>query len=241
MKKILLILSNILIFNSAFAVQVLDQSYDIQGGASLPEVRISNTLAQTFTVGITGYLGSVKLWNTRITSPTESLVVEIRSTNNGLPTEEILASRNLTPSEVGTSSSNLTNVDFSSDSVLVKNGDLLAIVLSSESVFPVYYSWAGNTDNPYTRGEGLVSHDDGISWNQYDARGMDFHFWTYVNPVSQAKPQISVKGGYVKVDVTNGYEPAIEDCTDTSHEGRMVIDNTNAIGNAEQFRFGEGV
>lgn len=174
--------------HQAIAAPILDQSYGIVGSASGPEVRLTNTLSQTFTVGISGYLDSIQLWNHPANYPADGLTIEIRTTENGAPTQNILASSFLLSSEVGTSSTNLTGVSFSNNSLYVNDGDLLAIVLSSESALPAYYNWWGNTFNPYARGEGLQSNDNGQTWNEADSRGFDFHFWTYVNPVEVSEP-----------------------------------------------------
>ncbi|WP_159105395.1 hypothetical protein [Thiorhodococcus drewsii] len=44
---------------------------------------------------------------------------------------------------------------------------------------------------------------------------------------SSKKPEISVKGGYIKLDVIDGRSPPDEDCTATDHYGRMIYDPTN--------------
>lgn len=50
------------------------------------------------------------------------------------------------------------------------------------------------------------------------------------NPNPKPKlPEISVEGGYIKLDVTSGNLPPSEDCNDGKHNGRMVLDNVNGI------------
>ncbi|MCG8429423.1 MAG: hypothetical protein MI754_18895 [Chromatiales bacterium] len=41
------------------------------------------------------------------------------------------------------------------------------------------------------------------------------------------KPQISVNGGFIKLDTTNGYYPNNQDCIAATHYGRMVFDEVN--------------
>jgi hypothetical protein len=44
-----------------------------------------------------------------------------------------------------------------------------------------------------------------------------------------AKPEISVSDGYIKLDVTSGFEPSAGDCLIESHHGRLVLDDVNEI------------
>lgn len=39
-------------------------------------------------------------------------------------------------------------------------------------------------------------------------------------------PQISIEGGYIKLDTTGGGSPPVADCAEDAHEGRMVFDET---------------
>jgi hypothetical protein len=51
---------------------------------------------------------------------------------------------------------------------------------------------------------------------------------TYGNGITISaigKPEISAKGGFVKLDVTSGLDPNPDDCSLASHDGRMVLDN----------------
>lgn len=43
------------------------------------------------------------------------------------------------------------------------------------------------------------------------------------------KPQISIVGGFIKLDTTNGNEPSASDCSNDEHDGRMVFDDVNGI------------
>jgi len=39
----------------------------------------------------------------------------------------------------------------------------------------------------------------------------------------------SVKGGYIKMDTTDGNAPSDAECSETAHNGRMVVDDVNNL------------
>jgi hypothetical protein len=176
---------------------VLDQ-YNFTPTASGPEVRSDQWLAQTFTVGITGSLTQVEVWNFisyAFSPPDAPLIIEIYETNRVTPVGPALASVSIPISAVGTNPYfNRTLADFSSFSLRVSAGDLLAIVLRTESTLPGAFDWWGSIDGStdfYPRGGSYISRDGGNTWNELTFASpfgpFDFHFWTYVEPKHRPK------------------------------------------------------
>jgi len=126
------------------ATPILDQTNPSPGSASGAEVRASLIQAQTFRVGISGQLTGVELYTgLSLDNPVEGLIIEIRTTESGLPTNNRLTSVTLPPEKVGRWSNDLTLVDLTQAELFVDPGDLLAIVLSSASTLPRYYNCGG--------------------------------------------------------------------------------------------------
>ncbi len=169
---------------AANADPTLDQIHEIFSGSG-PEAREGRMLAQTFTVGLTGTLVYADMWLWDSGGPaTEDLIVEIWSTNGGLPQAGALAQVILTPDEVQDVNNRVyTRADLTGAGLHVVEGDVLAIVLRSEAAAdPGGYDWWGDRGayEIYSRGNGFQSYDEGVTWEQSAEQNFDYMFRTYV-------------------------------------------------------------
>jgi len=177
------------------AMPVLDQ-YNFTPSASGPEVRSDHWLVQTFTVGISGSLTQVEVWNFisyAFNPPDAPLIIELYETNGVTPVRTALASVSIPIPDVGTNPFfDRTVADFSSFSLNVSAGDLLAIVLRTESTLPGAFDWWGSIDGStdfYPGGGAYVSSDGGNTWEELTFL-FDFHFWTYIEPITNVNIDI---------------------------------------------------
>jgi hypothetical protein len=160
--------------------------------------------AQTFTVDISGYLtyDDIHLSKTEIDGfMTEPLFMDIRTTKtDGSPTDADSGSNILGKVSVKPDAVNLHNTtppygefvrfDFSSLNIQVNTDDVLALVLSSESIYPSdgRYNWYGSEgvdtelDPPYTDGR-FYGRSSGVDWMNTYLPEVDMAFKTYVSTV----------------------------------------------------------
>lgn len=179
----LIILLAITGVRSASASEVLDQSYIPilhRGGLEVTE---NQPVAQTFTVGIAGMLTRIELVGInhhRCIVTMDDLVVELAPTLNGEPTLPVLATVALPPSAIPITSGTIT-VDFTSFSLPVEVGDVLAIVLrTSAEGSQCTYAWDGD-----------LGYDGGGTYVPWYAGGWiyifrDMAFQTFVDDTSDA-------------------------------------------------------
>lgn len=87
---------------------------------------------------------------------------------------------------------------------------------------------ASSNDDGYevvTIPAGLVEASD---WRFYVRLNNESEIWdsssTFFYQYIVNKPQISVKGGFIKLDITGGILPSNEDCSSSEHYGRQVYD-----------------
>ena len=182
------------------AIPVLDQ-FNFTGSGSGPEVRSNNWLAQTVTMGISGSLTKVEVWNFisyAFNPPNAPLIVEVYETNGTMPSGTALGSISIPISDVGTNPiSDRTVADFSSFALNFSAQDMFAIVLRTDSTLPGAFDWIGAHDGStdfYTGGTAYASSDGGNTWGSLPSIGsepFDFHFWTYVEPKPTRVPEPS--------------------------------------------------
>jgi|GEM_PF-6736622 len=152
----------------------LDQSHtDGSGNAGAP------FLAQTFTVGIGGFLDQVDIEVDLLANAT----LEIRPTVAGVPALGGTAlGEVLVPDDVPNGNRTFVSVDLASLNIAVNPGDQLAIVLVFEELGSTAL-WVLGGDG-YSGGHGYFSTSSS-SWEMYDPPG-DFNFRTYVIPEPSA-------------------------------------------------------
>jgi hypothetical protein len=159
--------------SSASAVPILDQVYEPTGDGGFV-IGAHQSLAQTFTVGITGTLTSFEVELSRAFDPPAFGVDwELRRLDRPKVLDApALASGTIGANEVSNPDWAFVSVDLSPFALSVHRGQHYAIVLSSLAVQPPDqgginpYAWhagggfgAGGFDGPgYARGSGFVSH-----------------------------------------------------------------------------------
>lgn len=146
--------------------------------------------AQTFTVGMTGVLTGVEILvrrdNASITQP---LVLDIRTTTGGAPTEpnagaNILGSVSAAAATIPLATT-FVSFDLTALGISVSTGDVLAITTRSAGENPAYL-WTGSNTNDYLPGSAyrrLFS----TTW-EVPTFANDFAFRTYVDASPIAEP-----------------------------------------------------
>jgi hypothetical protein len=155
-------------------------------------IEATQTVAQTFTVGLGGRLTAIdlELGCCRFGPPSADLLVEVRSTlSDGLPSTQVLASTLLRPGDIPVDSFAFVRAELGPDSFAVSPGVLLSIVLSSSApslegggVQP--YAWF-TTDGPghYDRGQVFVDRGSGFL-----PTSVDMGFKTFVSASEVPEP-----------------------------------------------------
>ena len=165
---------------------LLDQFYiptSVPSGGVLAED--TETLAQTFTVGLAGLLTAIELelrccdGLNGVTFPAEDLVIEIRTTLvDGLPSDHVLFATRARSTDLSVDSFQFERFSLGSQKFRVEPGDVLAIVLSSKApplgLFNPY-AWNADVFGSYDRGQGYFDRGAGF----LDV-SRDFGFKTYV-------------------------------------------------------------
>jgi hypothetical protein len=162
--------------------------------------------AQTFTVGLTGFLTRVdiKLHNAASPPPTHDALFDLRTTAGGLPTEpnaggNILFSASIPPSAVpnlGLFDDNVPwlSVDLGAARFPVTAGEVLAFCLRTDEPgggFFANYYLAGSNENVYPAGtvyyRNLGTQFPQLTWAEvepaFGGPGNDVFFRTWVDPV----------------------------------------------------------
>jgi hypothetical protein len=151
------------------------------------------SVAQTFTAGITGDLDQVDLYLQKTGTPAADLNVEIYSTFDGTP-DSSLATASVSPAEVD-ASPDISFVPVTFDPPLpVTAGTKYAIVAWTASTFNNHYLWGEEGGNPYAPGELRVQSAPEASppvpgqWGPSGAT-VDMTFKTYVvTPFTEPPP-----------------------------------------------------
>jgi hypothetical protein len=142
--------------------------------------------AQTITVGVTGTLARIDLLVREDTTSTANLLFDIRATNGGVPVADntgVLASVVVPHGTVPIDPLTMTytSIDISSFGVPVTDGEMLAIVLRTDT--GGRYLWK-NGNPVYTRGESFFRFPNvSPDWRTWSSAGnnFDFAFRTYVD------------------------------------------------------------
>jgi len=174
---------------------ILDQAYSASAPLGGYPVSRTVTLGQTFTVGVTGILSRIDLQLSRTsTPPTVPLTVELLTTNlDGSPATgptNILASITLDPLLIRHDplTTLFTEIELEDQSFAVTSGQMLAIVLSANTVSPgnrfFWTSTAQNSNSVYEPGTAYYFHhlfDIGLEPRSLEDRG----FRTFVRPIPE--------------------------------------------------------
>jgi hypothetical protein len=164
----------------------LDQQQPNGGGVSL-QIQNAQSLAQTFTAGLSGGLDQVDL-KLSGASPTQPLFVEIRNTAGSAPGTTVLATGSV-PASAAPASATFVSLGFATPPP-VTAGTQYAIVAYSATPVSNRWNWAVDATNPYERGSTffIASSPPGPAW--MIQAGTDLSFKTYVlTPTTNATGQ----------------------------------------------------
>jgi hypothetical protein len=157
----------------------LDQQQPNGGGVTF-DVESGQSLAQTFTAGISGGLDQVDLKLVASgPGPTLPLTVEIRNVSAGSPGGTVLGSGSIPASAAPATPAAFVSLAFTNPAP-VTAGTQYAIIAYNADVYPQRWGWAVDATNPYA--PGLTFHQEtsppGPTWLS-DAES-DLAFKTYV-------------------------------------------------------------
>jgi hypothetical protein len=168
----------------------LDQQQPNGAGVGY-DVDSTQSMAQTFTAGLSGGLDQVDLkLSASASGVTLPLMVEIRNAAGGLPGGTVLASGSIpAPSAPPSGSPAFVPIRFASPAS-VTAGTQYAIVAYNADVVPHFWGWADVATNPYAPGSALfqAASPPGPTWT--NIAGSDLGFKTYVvTPTATATGQ----------------------------------------------------
>lgn len=109
---------------------------------------------------------------------------------------------------------------------IVKNGDqAVSVYVDGNLVLEVPYEnlLDNNELTAAPRQSFGAGSRTGISESEWD------YFRYTISSSAPSKPEISVSGGFIKMDTTNGNQPDFIDCSTQEHYGRTVIDDVAEI------------
>lgn len=145
---------------NAFAAPILDQSFDASGGGFSQAVYSGQSLAQTFTVGIDGYLDTVALMLNRQSGTTSGdFTLNVFSTTAGAPDESgtLFFSQTYSVFDLpgtGPFLHSFTDFDTSSANIAVSAGDILAISVTHQGGNDNWLTWDASSGG-YSEGAGF--------------------------------------------------------------------------------------
>jgi hypothetical protein len=153
----------------------LDQSYVPSSVGHGLVIQNTQTVAQVFTVGRSGTLAAVDLLIgcCRFGPPPHDLVVDVRSTIGGVPSDTVLASVSVPSPGLAVDSLAFERLPLRGQHLRVRPGDVLSLVLSS--VDPVLpggginpYAWVGEGFGGYAGGQTYVERGTGFPPTSWD-------------------------------------------------------------------------
>jgi Ca2+-binding RTX toxin-like protein len=164
---------------AAQAAPVLDQSQeDISGAAfAIGQLNGPQSLAQTFTAGLSGTLDEVDLY-LQPAGGTDAITVEIRTVSANVPTNVVLATATIPAARV---TGGFVTVAFAAPAA-VHAGTAYAIVAYTPA--PSLYGWRGTLTNSYAGGSLVVS--GATPPTTWSVTNFDTAFRTRVNPLPLA-------------------------------------------------------
>jgi hypothetical protein len=171
----------------------LDQQQPNPTGSTL-QIQATQSVAQTFTAGLSGGLDRVDLHLGKggaagdLTAP---LTVEIRNAAGVSPGATVLATASVPPTAV-TTTAVFIPVTFTTPAPVVE-GTRYAIVAYTSQPNTRFYTWSVNASNPYSAGASYFTpaSPPGGAWTEF--AGVDTTFKTYVVPGATGKRAAALK------------------------------------------------
>jgi hypothetical protein len=152
------------------------------------QIQATQSVAQTFTAGLTGGVDRVDLGlgkggaDANLTAP---LIVEIRNVSGGVPGTTVLATASVPPAAVPpTAAAAFVPINFGTPAPVVA-GSQYAIVAYSSEPNTRYYSWAYALSDPYPAGAFHFTASSPPNTNWSSPAGTDQSFKTYVAPTGK--------------------------------------------------------
>lgn len=167
------------------------QQTDVSSGYG---VGSGQSLAQTFTAGITGSFDRIDVALEKNGAPTAPLIVEIRNVIPGSIGTTVLGSSSVPASALLGATPTWVEIPFTA-SIPVSAGSSYAIVVYTSSVFPDTYSWDNSPTDVYAGGTVLLTTSSPPN-NTWTPAVDDQAFRTYVDPTSPdtTPPDLSLSG-----------------------------------------------
>jgi hypothetical protein len=160
----------------------LDQQQTGFDSFSSGAVDSSESLAQTFTAGITGHVDQADLVLSKFFSPTQPATIEIRDVAGGLPGATVLASTSVPTSAIPADPNPaFVPATFGTPAPVTAGTQYALVAWSTEAVGAIGWSYRSST-NPYPGGGGVNSQASPPSSDWNVPPGDDFAFKTYVVP-----------------------------------------------------------
>jgi hypothetical protein len=171
----------------------LDQQQTSFGPVTSGAINSNQSLAQTFTAGITGRLDQADLVLSKFFSPTDPVTLEIRNVAGGVPGTTVLASSSIPISAIPNDpNAAFVSATFGTPASVTAGTQYALVAWSTNTTGNPGWSFQQSTD-PYPGGVGLNSQASPPSseWNQ--PPGDDFAFKTYVVPSPPSPPVVPHK------------------------------------------------
>jgi hypothetical protein len=153
-------------------------------------IESAQSMAQTFTAGITGGLDQVDLSLFQFGgTPSAPLYVEIRDVSGGAPGANILANQSVPPTAVSSSPS-FVPIAFPSAAPVVAGTQYSIVAFSFASLGGgMYWLWKGSSNaNSYPGGAAFNSSPPLASWMAEPPGSNELAFKTYVVPSTASTP-----------------------------------------------------
>jgi hypothetical protein len=171
----------------------LDQQQTSFAAFSSGAINSSESLAQTFTAGITGRVDQADLVLSKFFSPTEPVTIEIRNVTGGVPGSTVLGSASIPVSAVPADPNPaFVPATFGTPAPVTAGTQYALVAWSPDPAGNVGWSFQQSTD-PYSGGAGFNNDASPPSGNWNMPSGDDFAFKTYVVPSPPPVPTVVKK------------------------------------------------
>jgi hypothetical protein len=173
----------------------LDQQQPNGAGSGL-QVQNMQSVAQTFTAGLSGGIDQVDLkLSAGGTGPTLPLVVEIRNTSGGSPGGTVLGTGSVPASAAPPSGSPaFVSIGFANPAPVLA-GTQYAIVAYNADAPPHLWSWVIDNSNPYAAGSNffVASSPPGPVWTDFATADAAFKTYVLTKPAATGQRAAALK------------------------------------------------
>jgi hypothetical protein len=196
----------------------LDQQQTSFESFSSGGVNSGQSLAQTFTAGITGHVDQADLVLSKFSSPTEPVTIEIRDVAGGLPGSTVLASTSVPISAIPADpNAAFVPATFGTPAPVTAGTQYALVAWSTNAAGSPGWFYQPGPANPYPAGRGLNSQTSPPGNDWVGPEGDDFAFKTYVVPSPPAPTPPAKKCKKHKKKHKSGAEIAKKKCKKKKH------------------------